>query len=337
MTVLAGIVGEAAARFGQRPAIVVDGGPTLTYGELHEASDAVAVSLAAEGLGAGSVVALDHRSDADWVVAYVALSKLGAVASGINPRLSAAERAARARTGSLRTAVLVDGEVAALREASAGHVFSDVPDLDPEAPAVVVFTSGTTGAPKGAVFRNRQLDAIAAIDLGPAPASGAAAARCWRPPSSPTSGSAPSCRGTCAPAPTIHVLARWRAADVLRVIAERAASPTIGGVAAAGGAAAARPRRSTTTTCRPCRTIVVGGGPLARAAGGRGPPALRRRLLDPVLVHRVRRRGHRHRVRRRRRRGAAHRRPAPARGRGRDRRPEAAVGRRGGELRSPAA
>ena len=51
MTVLAGIVAEAAARFGERPALVVDGGPSITYGELHEASDAVAVSLAAEGLG----------------------------------------------------------------------------------------------------------------------------------------------------------------------------------------------------------------------------------------------------------------------------------------------
>jgi acyl-CoA synthetase (AMP-forming)/AMP-acid ligase II len=37
---------------------------------------------------------------------------------------------------------------------------------DPEHPVVIVFTSGTTGTPKGALFCNRQLSAITAIDIG---------------------------------------------------------------------------------------------------------------------------------------------------------------------------
>ena len=114
---------------------------------------------------------------------------------------------------------------------------------------------------------------------------------------------------------TTHLLERWRAADVLD-LAERMRLPTLGGVAAQIGLLLRDPgfdERDLSAV----RQLVVGGGP-SRRAGRRGPTALRRRLLDPLLVDRVGRRRHRHRVRRRRRRGAAHRRPAARRDRGGD-------------------
>src|SRR5207245_9921893 len=37
---------------------------------------------------------------------------------------------------------------------------------DPDRPVALVFTSGTTGAPKGVLFCNRQLAAVTAIDVG---------------------------------------------------------------------------------------------------------------------------------------------------------------------------
>ena len=37
---------------------------------------------------------------------------------------------------------------------------------DPDRAVALVFTSGTTGLPKGVVFCNRQLDAVTAIDVG---------------------------------------------------------------------------------------------------------------------------------------------------------------------------
>ena len=55
------------------------------------------------------------------------------------------------------------------------------------------------------------------------------------------------------------------------------------------------------------------GRAVAARAGPRGRRALRRRVLDPLLVHRVRRGRHRHRLRRAGRRSAAHRRPATSR------------------------
>jgi acyl-CoA synthetase (AMP-forming)/AMP-acid ligase II len=39
-------------------------------------------------------------------------------------------------------------------------------DDDPDRPVALVFTSGTTGVPKGVLFCNRQLDAVTAIDVG---------------------------------------------------------------------------------------------------------------------------------------------------------------------------
>ena len=48
-------------------------------------------------------------------------------------------------------------------------------DDDPDRPVAIVFTSGTTGPPKGAVFANRQLDFITTIDTGGKWDSGGAA------------------------------------------------------------------------------------------------------------------------------------------------------------------
>src|SRR5207245_2277866 len=47
----------------------------------------------------------------------------------------------------------------------AGEAPPELPDV-PERKVAIVFTSGTTGAPRGAVFANRQLAAVAAADVG---------------------------------------------------------------------------------------------------------------------------------------------------------------------------
>ncbi|MCB1004591.1 MAG: AMP-binding protein [Acidimicrobiales bacterium] len=91
---LAVIVPEAARRFGDRPAFVVDDGPTLTYTDLDRRSDVVAAALAARGIGDGDLVALTVASDLTYVIAYAAAAKVGAVTAGVNPRYTAAEQAA---------------------------------------------------------------------------------------------------------------------------------------------------------------------------------------------------------------------------------------------------
>src|SRR5688500_4998886 len=91
---LADVVGEAARRWGDAVAYVAPSGWRLTYAALDRLSDEVAGGLAAMGVVEGDVVALVLPPWPDFVVAYAAAAKLGAITAGVNARLTTAERAA---------------------------------------------------------------------------------------------------------------------------------------------------------------------------------------------------------------------------------------------------
>lgn len=219
-------VGWAAARYGERPAFVDPDGAVVTYAELHRRSDEVAAGLARRGAGPGAVVALTLPSVSAWVVAYVAAAKLGAATAGVNPRLTATEQAACLDRVDPAVVLSSPDDVAALAVAG-GH--PDPLPGDPDRPVAVVFTSGTTGTPKGAWFTDRQLAAITRYDVGEA-VGGATPV--------PQYGSTQFAHvGFTTKLPwylrlgtTTHLLARWRAADVLDLVARQRIA-TIGGVA----------------------------------------------------------------------------------------------------------
>ena len=227
-----------------------DGGTPVTYAELWERATGVAVALRAAGIGEGAVVAVDLPSDVDWVATYAGVSAIGAVAAGLNPRLAPPERAAV--LDRLQPDLVVTAPVSGVP----GDV--DLPPPDPERLACIVFTSGTTGEPKGAMFRERQLDAIATIDTGSTDTWG---------------GGAPMLASTqfahigfttklpwyVRTASRIHLLERWRAADALRLIA-RERMPVVGGVAAQIGLLLRVPDFDTYDLSA-VRGIVVGAGP----------------------------------------------------------------------------
>ncbi|MGH9081020.1 MAG: class I adenylate-forming enzyme family protein, partial [Acidimicrobiales bacterium] len=146
----------------------------MTFAQWDRAADGVAGLLTRRGVGRGSVVCLMLPSSMDYMVCYAAAARLGAVTSGINLRLGGSEvtsilvRTAPAVTltedGSRRPegplgAVLERSEV---RAASGGPVPTRWPTLSSTDPVAVVWTSGTTGLPKGAVFDHRCLAAVAA-------------------------------------------------------------------------------------------------------------------------------------------------------------------------------
>jgi acyl-CoA synthetase (AMP-forming)/AMP-acid ligase II len=87
-------VAEAARRFGDRIAYVTERGWPLTYADVHRISDEVAVGLAREGVGVGDVVALVLPPGPEYLLAYCAAAKLGAITAGVNDRLAPVERAA---------------------------------------------------------------------------------------------------------------------------------------------------------------------------------------------------------------------------------------------------
>ena len=196
------VIREAAARYGDTPLYVSPGGHELSYAALDRLSDDVAAGLRARGVGAGDVVALVLPSGPAYAVAYAAAAKIGAITAGVNDRLSPPERrrclaVARPRLVVASKELAVDtavGEVAEVEDVvevaastdpdsmvaellaellaelwpgRTGPVAGgDPPPPDPDRAVAVVFTSGTTGEPKGAVFTWRQLEAIGDIDGG---------------------------------------------------------------------------------------------------------------------------------------------------------------------------
>jgi acyl-CoA synthetase (AMP-forming)/AMP-acid ligase II len=233
--VLATTVREAARRFGDLPALVDPDGSTVTYRQLDTRSDAVAAALAARGVGQGDRVVLRVPSDSGYLITYAAAAKLGAVTAGINPRLAPPEQEALVALVDAAVVLVEPGEVAELARAGAALVGRDGPpaDLpdDPDRPVAIVFTSGTTGLPKGAVFCERQLEAVAVADTGGA----------WAPDGQPGPAMLASTQfahvgfTTKLPwylrlATRTHILGRWRADEALRTIAAQR-MPSIGGVA----------------------------------------------------------------------------------------------------------
>jgi acyl-CoA synthetase (AMP-forming)/AMP-acid ligase II len=153
-----------------------DGRRRLTFAQWDTAADGVAGLLAAHGVTKGDVVCLLLPSSIDYAVCYQAAARLGAITTGVNLRLAPAEQASitartRPRVTVVDTTLVPDsalppdaGRIVA-RSALADTATDPaprLPTLDPGDPVTVVWTSGSTGVPKGAVFDHRNLAAVAA-------------------------------------------------------------------------------------------------------------------------------------------------------------------------------
>ncbi len=154
---------------------------SLTFGGLDAAADVVAAQFDDRGVTKGDVVALLLPSSIDYAVCYHAALRLGAVTSGVNPRLGEKERASIFdRLGARVTVTDTDGpdpapgeagtvidraEIsAAVSDAKAGRDrrAPRLPRLSPSDPVAIVWTGGSTGIPKGALFDHDNLRAVAA-------------------------------------------------------------------------------------------------------------------------------------------------------------------------------
>jgi acyl-CoA synthetase (AMP-forming)/AMP-acid ligase II len=263
--VLAATVREAARRFGPLPAFVDPGGRPLSYADLDRRSDLVAAGLAARGVGAGDRVVLRLPSDTGYVIAYAAAAKVGAITAGVNPRLAPPEQEALVTLADPAVTLDVPGELAELESAGAAAPAPPPLPPDPDRPVAIVFTSGTTGLPKGALFCERQLEAVAVADTGGAwGAAGAPGPAMLASTQFAHIGFTTKLVWYLRIASRTHILGRWRADDALRTVAAQHMT-SIGGVAPQL-ALMVRSAEATRHDWRHVQTIVVGGAA--------SPPAL---------------------------------------------------------------
>jgi acyl-CoA synthetase (AMP-forming)/AMP-acid ligase II len=267
--ILSDIVREAAQRFPDRTAIVA-ADATLTYGELDPLADSVGAGLAAAGIRAGDLVSLVLPSNAAYIVGFLGLARLGAVATGVSPRYTAAERAKVVAKASPVAAMVTDdlaeglpADLPLLRATDArwtglrrdGAVPPPV-EFREDLPETVVFTSGTTGTPKGALFTSRQIAAITQMDTGGSWGHGGPQIVST---GLPHIGFMTKLAGYFQSGATLHVLERWRAKDVLEIV-NRERVPIIGGVAAQVALLLAVPEFDTYDfSC--VQGLIVGAGP----------------------------------------------------------------------------
>jgi acyl-CoA synthetase (AMP-forming)/AMP-acid ligase II len=276
--VLGDVVREAAVRYGPAPAYVMPDGTTLSYEALDRASDAVAAGLGTRGVAEGDVVALLLPSGPAYTVVYAAAAKVGAITAGVNDRLSPPER--RRCLAVARPRLVVASRDLAVATGVAGAdgvddvvvVEEDTPDVagelhgggagvpvlrpDPDRPVAIVFTSGTTGDPKGSVFAGSQLEAISSIDGGGR----------WGGGGRGLSSTSFAHLGYMTKLPqvlrgggTTFLMARWSAAEALEMV-ERHRVTVLGGIPTQV-ALMLRHERFASVDTTSVRVIAMGGGP----------------------------------------------------------------------------
>jgi acyl-CoA synthetase (AMP-forming)/AMP-acid ligase II len=184
---VAGAYALNVARTPDRPALIDERGP-LTFIEMEDRANTLAVALAERGIGASDRVAVLGRNHRGFVEATIALAKLGADTLYLNtgfaaPQLAATFESERASAiildeEFLSLGALISPDVPRIVAWSEGEGRSDglatVDDLlaGPVRPAPprphregkqIILTSGTTGVPKGAQRGGSNLEPLIAI------------------------------------------------------------------------------------------------------------------------------------------------------------------------------
>jgi fatty-acyl-CoA synthase len=173
-----------ALRYPDQPALILKD-TALTYAELERRSNQLAHALRARGIASGDRVALLARNRLDYAVITQAVAKCGAILVPMNSRfgtaeirqilcdaepqllflesafVSAAAEALASGAPQARLVRLTDGSETAqaepansalpsIDEFAAGHPqTAPAVAVDPESACVIMYTSGTTGVPKG--------------------------------------------------------------------------------------------------------------------------------------------------------------------------------------------
>lgn len=125
---------------------VVEGPVRTTYSELRERAARIAGGLARQGVGRGDRVAAVVTTRHESVELFWGCQWLGAVFVPLSPRASGDDVTYCIRDSGARMVLAVDASLADLQSASE---HPGALDVDERSPAIMLYTSGTTGRPKG--------------------------------------------------------------------------------------------------------------------------------------------------------------------------------------------
>jgi long-chain acyl-CoA synthetase len=177
------MLAESAGKYAERVA-VIHGDRRITYRKLERAACALANHLRSEGLGKGDKVALMLPNCPEFIIAYFGIQKMGGVAVTLNVQSTSYEL--RHLLGNSDSKCLITQDTLAKRleeireelplcrrlitttsgpeEDSAfreivekGPFTTEIPDIEDNDPAVMIYTAGLTGKPLGAVLTHRNL------------------------------------------------------------------------------------------------------------------------------------------------------------------------------------
>lgn len=145
------ILRRAVSRAPEREAIVVPGSARLTYAELFDRAQALAQGLSANGIRPGDRVGIDLPNGVEWVVAYWGGHLAGCAVVPLNSRLPDRDKASQ--IAHAQCAVVINDPA----RLPIGSSQSSQPSAQPASIAEIVYTSGTTGTPKGVAMSHRSL------------------------------------------------------------------------------------------------------------------------------------------------------------------------------------
>ena len=150
---LAHVLADGAAHHPERTALLFEGG-RVSYHELDRRAAVAAAALQAQGVEADDRVAIKLPNTPDYLAAYFGVLRLGAVAVPLNVLLAQPEVDARLEAATPRA--YVDSPLR-----GEGEVHVEIAERDEDDPAALLFTSGTTGRPKGAILTHAGIRAAA--------------------------------------------------------------------------------------------------------------------------------------------------------------------------------
>ena len=172
------IIGRIRAQFGQRPAqpALSCEGRSLTYAQLAGTASALAARLRAHGVHAGDRVVLVGGRSERTIIAEVACLLIGATFVPVDAEQP--QQRLRDLTVRARAAAVVDcdddlpgdlaPDVAQVDMAGLGEApLPEEPEIEPEHPLYLLYTSGTSGQPKAVVVPDRGLSNLISGFIAP--------------------------------------------------------------------------------------------------------------------------------------------------------------------------